>query len=389
MKKSKGVTVLLIEDEISHAELIKRELERGGLDLKGWVHATSGERGLEILEEESFDLILLDYRLPEMDGLEVLRRMRERDLDIPVIMITGQGSEGVAAEAMKLGARDYILKSDLFTPKQAAALLGVTPQTIKNYIYRRRLKTFKTPGGHHRIRREELMDLNPLNGIPSRQELTENYNQLHHGYFKTLVALTGALDARDGIVSGHSRRVFGYVALLAEAMGIPEDQQEEIKLGALLHDIGKVFISEQVLSKPGRLTDQEHYFIRQHPQIGERAVSDVEFLQGVKPLIRHHHERFDGKGYPDGLSGEEIPLGAKMIALAEAFDCITSDCTFQAKKDLAEAIDEIENHAGTQFDPEIATTFLEEVASKLHNNDVNPSGGTYPCFPSGGRVEGY
>jgi excisionase family DNA binding protein len=256
-------------------------------------------------------------------------------------------------------------KSELLTVTRAAPLLGVTPQTVKNYIYKGRLKTYKTPGGHHRIRREDIMDLSPLNGGPSRQELTENYNELHHDYINTLTALTDAFDSRDGIISGHSRRVFSYVAIMADAMGIPERQREEIKLGALLHDIGKVFISEHILSKPGRLTDQEHYFIRQHPEMGERIVSDVEFLRGVKPLIRHHHERFDGRGYPDGLSGEEIPLGARMIALAEAFDCITSDCTFQPKKGLDEAANEIGRHAGTQFDPDIVRIFLEEVVSKL------------------------
>ena len=192
------------------------------------------------------------------------------------------------------------------------------------------------------------------------------------------------LDSRDGIVSGHSRRVFSYVAIMADAMGIPEKQQEEIKLGALLHDIGKVLISEHVLSKPGRLSDQEHYFIRQHPEMGERVVSDVEFLQGVKPLIRHHHERFDGKGYPDGLSGEEIPLGARLISIVEAFDCMTSECTFQHRKSLEEAINEIERHAGTQFDPEIVRIFLQEVVSKLRDRDMDQSGGTYLFHERGG-----
>jgi excisionase family DNA binding protein/putative nucleotidyltransferase with HDIG domain len=278
--------------------------------------------------------------------------------------------------------------SELLTVTQAAPLLGVTPQTVKNYIYKGRLKTYKTPGGHHRIRREDLVKLGILEGGHSMEEMAKNYNELHHEYIKTLTALTGAFDARDGIISGHSRRVFLYVAFLADSMGIPEKQQEEIKLGALLHDIGKVFISEHILSKPGRLTDQEHYFIRQHPEMGERIVSDVEFLQRVKPLIRHHHERFDGKGYPDGLSGEEIPLGARMIALAEAFDCITSDCTFQLKKGLDEAAHEIERQAGTQFDPVLVRIFLKEVVSIIRERDTDRSKDTY-SFHDGGKLEGF
>ena len=373
MKREKGLKVLLIDDDPSHAELIIRELKRAGSNLKDVVHATTGERGLEVLQKENFDLVLLDYPLPAMDGLDVLKRMGEMDLDIPVVMITGQGSARVAAQAMKLGVHDYILKSDILSPREAAVLLGVTYQTIKNYIQRGRLKTYRTPGGHHRIRREDIMKLGFLEDGPSKQEMAESYNELYQGYMGTLGALIDALDARDGIDSGHSGRVAHYVSSLTEMMGISGQEQERIKLAALLHDVGKVLISDQILSKPGKLTDQEHYFIRQHPQMGEKIVGGVEFLKETKLHIRHHHERFDGKGYPDGLSGEEIPLGARLIFLAEAFDCITSDCTFQRGRSPEEAVDEIERHAGTQFDPEIIGIFLGEVVSKLDGRDIDPS----------------
>jgi excisionase family DNA binding protein len=288
----------------------------------------------------------------------------------------GQAGTTRLAYAAKVGDRDYPPKSELLTPKQAAALLGVTCQTIKNYIYRGKLKTFKTPGGHHRIHREHIMELGLRKNGPSRDEILEICNDLHQGFINTLEALTDALDARDGIASGHSRRVANYVAVLTEIVEIPGEDQEAIKLGALLHDVGKIFISEQILSKPGRLTEQEHYFIRQHPEIGERVISRVEFLRLTKPLIRHHHERFDGKGYPDTLAGEEIPLGARMIFIADAFDRITSECTYESARDLGAAIHEIERHAGTQFDPEIVKTFLEEVVSKLHNKDMGQPVGT-------------
>ena len=387
MKRKKGSKILLIEDDLSYAEIIKRQLKKIVSDSEAMVHATSGERGLELLQKEAFDLVLLDYSLFEMDGLGVLKRMQERDLHIPVIMISSQGSKRIAAETMKLGARDYILKSDLFSPKQVATLLGVTYQTIKNYIYAGRLNTYKAPGGHHRIRREDIIKLGFLENGPSRKEIMESYNELHKGYTETLRALTKALDARDGIVSGHSRRVATYVAILAEIMGIAGEEQERIKLAAILHDVGKVFINERILSKPGKLTDQEHYSIRQHPEMGERIADGVEFLKGTKLHIRHHHEQFDGKGYPDGLSGEEIPLGARMIAVAEAFDCITSDCTFQPKKDLGEATDEIEKHAGTQFDPRIVRIFLKEVVSKLPDRNIDKPEGNYPFAKGGGSEE--
>ena len=379
MKKEKEFKVLLIEDDLSHAGLIKRELKRAGSGSKGLVHATTGEKGLEVLQKEDIDLVLLDYSLPAMDGLEVLKRMKEMGSNVPVVMITGQGNERVATMAMKLGAHDSILKSDLFSPRQTAAMLGVTCQTIKNYIYRGRLKSYKTPGGHHRIRREDIMKLGFLEDGPYGEEMVEKYNKLYQGYIDTIAALTNALDARDGITSGHSRRVASFVASLAEIMGISGQEQESIKLAALLHDIGKILINEQILSKPGKLTDQEHYLIRQHPEIGERIIGGVEFLKGTKSLIRHHHERFDGKGYPDGLSSEEIPLGARVIFLGEAFDCITADCAFQPKRGLEEATDEIERHAENQFDPEIVRIFLENKDEVIR--------GTYPSFHNGGRFE--
>jgi excisionase family DNA binding protein len=352
VKKKKEFKVLLVEDQLLHAGLIKSELKKAGYDSIDLVHVVSGESGLEILQKEAFNLVLLDYPLPGMNVMDFLQRMREMNLDIPVFMTTGQKGAKLAVEAIELASYDYILKSVLLSPKQAAAMLGVTYQTIQNYIYTGKLKSYKTRGGRHRIHRNDIMNLGLLREKPARSEL-------YRSYIDILGALTDALDARDGIASGHSRRVANYVASLTEKMGISGEEQEGIKLAALLHDVGKVLISEQTLSKPGKLTDQERYLIRQHPKMGERIVNGVEFLTEGRPLIRYHHEQFDGKGYPDGLSGEEIPLGARMISLAESFDCITSDCTYHRGKGLGEAIDEIKRCAGTQFDPEIVRIFLE------------------------------
>jgi excisionase family DNA binding protein len=380
MKKRGSLKVLLVEDECSGGGLVKRKLKRAGYDSTDLIQAISGESDLEILREHPFDLVLLDHPLAEAKAMDVMKKVREMNLDIPVTMITGEESAKAALKNMRLGSYDYALKSDLLSPRETAAILGVTVQTIKNYIYNGKLKTHKTPGGHHRIRWEDMLKLGLVEKGPTRDEL-------YRGYIDTLRSLTDALDARDGVASGHSRRVADFVASLTEIMGISGEEQETIKLAALLHDVGKVLISDQILGKTGRLTDQESYLIRQHPEMGERIVSRVEFLHGGKHLIRHHHERFDGKGYPDELAGEEIPLGARMISLAGAFDCITSDCTYQRKRDLEEGLDEIEKHTGTQFDPDIVGIFLQEVVSKPRNRDIDESGGTY-LFHDGGGTEG-
>ena len=256
---------------------------------------------------------------------------------------------------------------DLIKTKQAAHLLGVTVQTIKNYIYSGKLKSHKTPGGHHRFLISDLQELACIKSIPSRKELVEQYDHLYQSYINTIGALLNALDARDGIASGHSRRVANYACGIGKAMGFPPKSQRTLELAALLHDVGKIMIGEQILGKPGKLTDQETYIIRQHPEMGERIVGEVEFLRETKPFIRHHHERFDGRGYPDGLSGESIPLEARIIFIAEAFDSLRSNSSYHKSRDLKEAIAEMERGAGTQFDPNILGIFLENVGKNSLN----------------------
>jgi excisionase family DNA binding protein len=262
--------------------------------------------------------------------------------------------------------------SDLIKTKQAAQILGVTVQTIKNYIYSGKLKSYKTLGGHHRLSISDLQDLASCHGSPSQKELQEQYDQLYHGYIDTVGALLNALDARDGIASGHSRRVANYACAIGKAMEFPPQSQRTLELAALLHDVGKILISEQILGKPGKLTDQETYFIRQHPEMGEKIVGGVEFLTETKPFIRHHHERFDGMGYPDGLSGENIPLEARIIFIAEAFDSVLSDSSYHQGRDLKEALAEMERGAGTQFDPNILRTFIENVGKNSLNGLGSP-----------------
>jgi excisionase family DNA binding protein len=255
--------------------------------------------------------------------------------------------------------------SEMVSAREAAKILGVTVQTIKNYIYQGRMKSYKTPGGHHRIRREDLRDFGPLEGGPSKEEVMESYNELYRGYMDTIEALTRALDARDGIISGHSRRVADYVSAVAMSLGFSQERVRLMELAGLLHDVGKVMISEQILGKPGRLTDQEFYQVQQHPVMGERIVGRVAFLRDTGPFIRHHHERFDGKGYPDGLAGEKIPMEARILSVAETFDCLRSDSSFHQGLPLDRSIDIIRREVDAQFDREIVSIFLDS---------LNPSG---------------
>lgn len=250
---------------------------------------------------------------------------------------------------------------DLVSAREAAGILGVTVQTIKNYIYRGKMRSYKTPGGHHRILREDIMSFGPLDDRPSRDEMAKSYTELCHGYIDTLQALTNALDARDGIVCGHSRRVADYASSIARTLGSSQEEIRSIELAGLLHDVGKIMISEHILGKPGKLTDQEFYQIQQHPVMGERIVEEVNFLRETGRFIRHHHERFDGQGYPDGLAGKEIPLQARILFVAEVFDCIRSESSFHQGLPFDRSVDVITRESDTQFDPEIVRVFLNSL----------------------------
>jgi excisionase family DNA binding protein len=261
----------------------------------------------------------------------------------------------------------HVTQKEILRTREAADLLKVTTQTIKNYIYSGKLKALKTPGGHHRIRRSDLKELGFLEDLPgeegrlSREELYQVYRDLLGSYVSTIKVILSALDSRDSITSGHSLRVSEYSTALSDKMGLTATEKRNLELSALLHDVGKIGISEYILGKPGKLTDQELFMVKKHPEIGENIIADVEFLKPTISPIRHHHERFDGKGYPDGLSKEEIPLNARIIAVAETYDFLTSDLSYRTAITKEQAFEEIKKASGTQLDPEIVSAFLNTV----------------------------
>ncbi len=266
-------------------------------------------------------------------------------------------------------ARD---KSDLFSKeilntREAAALLKVTTQTIKNYIYSGKLKAIKTPGGHHRVKRSDLRAIgfvveeeSSSDGL-SMEGLLEAYNGLVSTLVSTVETLIRALDTRDIVSSGHSSRVAKVSCSIGQELGLSDKEIYELKLSALLHDVGKVGISEVILGKPGRLTDQEFFLVKKHSEIGEKIVSQVKYLEPIASCIRHHHERFDGQGYPDGVSGENIELNSRIISVADTYDFLRSDLSFRKALSVNDSLQEIRDSAGTQFDPDIVKTFLDTV----------------------------
>ena len=255
-------------------------------------------------------------------------------------------------------------QKEILKTREAAELLEVTPQTIKNYIYSGKLKALKTPGGHHRIRRSNLREIGFIEGFPgeegslSKGDLYQTYKDLLNSYVSTIKVILKALDARDAIASGHSQRVAEYSEALAERLGLSPAEKRNLELAALLHDVGKIGISEYILGKPGKLTDHELFMVKKHPEIGGQILEDIDFLKPTISSIRHHHERFDGKGYPDGLAGDDIPLLARIISAAETYDFLTSDLSYRKALPREQAFEEMRNASGSQLDPVIVSNFM-------------------------------
>ncbi|MEI6127581.1 MAG: HD domain-containing phosphohydrolase [Pseudomonadota bacterium] len=266
-----------------------------------------------------------------------------------------------------------LASKEILNTREAAALLKVTTQTIKNYIYSGKLKALKTPGGHHRIRRVDLKCLGFATEEDggrqtiSMEDLWTVYNKLVGTFVSTVEAFIRALDTRDIVSSGHSARVADLSCAVGKSMGFTEKDLQELKLASLLHDVGKIGISETILGKPGRLTDQEFFLVKQHPAIGEKIVSGVEHFASIAPIIRHHHERYDGKGYPDAIGGDAIEQSSRIISVADAFDFLQSDLTFRKALSVDDSLEEIKKFSGSQFDPEVVRVFSENVKGEsLH-----------------------
>ena len=257
-----------------------------------------------------------------MNGLSLLERAAHIAPDLPIVMITGQADVEIARRAMQMGACEFLSK-----PFAVADL----PIIVERNVTRQAMAQ-----ASQRTHKRELQD----------------------SYETVLDALLTALDTRDTETEGHSERVTAYCMVLADQLGVSAEERYHLERGALLHDIGKIGVPDRILLKPGPLTEAEWIEIRNHPAIGHRMCARIEFLKGASEIILHHHERWDGEGYPLGLRGEEIPFGARIFAVVDAFDSITTDRPYRSATSYDAAVAEIHKNRGTQFDPRVVDAFL-------------------------------
>jgi putative nucleotidyltransferase with HDIG domain len=357
--------ILVVDDEEAIREVVSSMLNQAGYHTRP---AASGMEALELLDcGEDFDLILTDMMMPEMDGIALLERIKERFPDVPVVMVTAVHDISVALAAIRNGAYDYLLK-----PFEREQLLLMVRRAVEN-------RSLKIENHNYQINLETLVNART-------EQLRQAMSELERSYDITLEALGDALDLKDAETVGHSKRVTAYTIKIAGAFNVPSDKIRIIARGAFLHDIGKMAIPDAILSKPGPLTPAESLKVQEHCMHGYQMLRKIPFLQEAAEIVFSHQERYDGSGYPRGLKGTEIPLGARIFAIADTLDAITSDRPYRQAQDMQAARTEIQKWSGKQFDPEIIEVFLDipsEVWTELRREIDSQVRGLTPGVRSG------
>lgn len=313
-------TILIVDDEINNLQLLKRTF-RGSYNI---LTASNGYEALDVVAKEGdgISLIVSDQKMPEMEGTEFLKRVNETHPNIVKILLTGhQDSDIIVSAINDCQLYQYILKP--FDPEELKV-------SVNNGLKKFELSSRKT------LIMKDLKEL----------------------FYKTIKSISFALDAKDPYTHGHSLRVTLYSLILASKLGLNDTALEEIETAGLLHDIGKIGIPQSILCKTDKLTDEEFEIMKDHTGRGAKMIQNVKKLRAVASWLKSHHERWDGRGYPCGLKGTEIPLFARVIALADTYDAMTSTRPYRKALPHEIAIQEIKRCAGIQFDPELAELFV-------------------------------
>ncbi|HUI82892.1 MAG TPA: HD domain-containing phosphohydrolase [Candidatus Binatia bacterium] len=348
--------ILVVDDETAIRDAMCSILSQAGFECRP---TASGDDALGVLRrsKDSISIVLSDLIMEGMDGLTLLARMKQEYPDIPVVMVTAVHDISVALAAIRNGAYDYLLK-----PFEREQLLAMV---------RRALET-------RRLRLENIAYQTSLESqVSARTEmLRKALSDLERSYDITLEALGDALDLKDAETEGHSKRVTAFTIAIARAMDLPQDRVRVIARGAFLHDVGKMAIPDAILRKPGRLSPEEQSIMREHAFLGYQMLRKIPFLHEAAEIVYSHQERYDGSGYPRGLRADQIPLGARIFAIADTFDAMTSDRPYRAAQSISSGRREIERNAGKQFDPEIVKVFLalsEHIWQELRKEIENQS----------------
>ena len=332
--ESNGYKIIVVDDEQGIVDSLSIFLKRSDYDFTG---LTNPLEAIERVRNEHFDMMILDFMMDPIHGDEVVEEIRKFNKDLYILLLTGHKDLAPPLETIKrLEIQGYCEKSDKFDQ-----LLLLIESGIKSI--------------------EQMNTIKTIN-----KQLHDKNEELERAYLDTIGILRQTVEAKDPYTRGHSDRVSEYSVLIGKKLGLDEKTLHILKIGGLFHDIGKIGIPDSILLKPAKLTDEEYSQIKNHPSIGAHILGSAAIFQDIIPIVKHHHERYDGNGYPSKLKGEEIPYLARIAAVADTFDAMTSRRSYRGPIDVEHVKEEIKRCEGTQFDPQIAEVFIE-----ILNNDFD------------------
>ena len=340
--------ILIVDDEETIRLALRKFLRSRGYEVE---IAAAGDQALQILDRESFSLMLCDVRMPGMTGVQLVPKARERDEDLAIIMLTAVNDAATATEVLSSGATDYLMK-----PVELADLQQAVDRALHKraeLIEQRRLD---------KLIREEV--------ALRTAELEREKESLRLMSVSIAETLINAMEAKDLYLRGHSQRVAELAGDLAEELGLDQTICEDLRVAGRLHDVGKIGIREAILNKPGRLTAEEFDHVKRHVQIGLDILAPLFHIKKPLNYVEHHHERWDGAGYPRGLSGEGIPLGARILCAADTFDALTSKRAYREPLAPMAALEHLRVDAGKQFDPCVYEALVRVVTKRLGANSA-------------------
>ncbi len=351
MDGTKG-TILIVDDEEPIRNIICRRLQEEGYNC---VTAVNGKDALQQAFMHDLDLVLLDIKMPVMTGMEALPRIITDHPDTSVVMVTAVGDTTTAVEAMKIGAYDYLIKpfhmDDLLTRVRRA--LERRKLILQNEEYRRRLE--------QRVQQQAVaIDeyYQQAIGALAQDQITLDAT-LENTFLQILATLSLMAEMHEPYIRGHSQRVSMLAKETALKLACSKELVREIRLAAKVHDIGKIVIPDHILFKPEPLTPAEYSEVKRHPTAAADIIRHVSHFKGLLPLIESHHESYDGKGYPQGLKGEGIPLGARILAVADAYDAMTCPRPYRPRLSSEEALQVLKRGAGKQWDPRVVNALIQ------------------------------
>lgn len=334
--ENKAYRIIAVDDEEGIIDSLSIFLKRSGYDFVG---VTNPEEAVEKVRTEHFDLMILDFIMTPIHGDQVVEEIREFNKDLYILLLTGHKDLAPPLETIRrLDIQGYCEKSDKFD--QLLLLIESGIKSIK-----------------------QMHEIKKIN-----EKLSDTYEKLESAYLESIQTLRYTVEAKDTYTRGHSDRVSEYSVLIGNHLNLPEEDIENLRLGGLFHDIGKIGVPDSILQKDAKLTDDEYSQIKQHPNIGVHILSHAKIFKDILPIVEHHHEKYDGSGYPGKLKGEDIPYLARIAAIADSFDAMNSRRSYRDPLPIEVIINEFEKCKGSQFDPKIDDAFLDIL--KNHYDDI-------------------